>query len=114
MAEPLRSLDPAEAMQARLQAAADDAANEKVACPRIQAMLTACKMAAGDLEATHRVFAEQTDLDLTGYSRASGRDGLQWPHRDWWESQPTSQQVTGGILADGRRHIVYRGQPSDR
>ena len=34
-------------------------------------MLTACKMAADDLEAAHRVFAEQTDLDLTGYSGAS-------------------------------------------
>jgi hypothetical protein len=62
---------PAEVAQARLDAAADDAANEKVARPRIDAVLTACKLAADELEALHRRYADITDLDLTGYSRAS-------------------------------------------
>jgi len=62
---------PAEVAQARLAAAADDAANEEVARPRIDAVLTACKLAADELEALHSGYADITDLDLTGYSRAS-------------------------------------------
>jgi len=57
--------------QGRLEAAADDAANEKVAAPRIAAVLAACKLAGQELERLHRGFADTTDLDLTGYSRAS-------------------------------------------
>lgn len=69
---PVRTRElPVEVAQARLEAAADDAANEKVTRPRIEAILTACKLAAGELEALHRKFADITDLDLTGYSRAS-------------------------------------------
>jgi hypothetical protein len=62
---------PAEVAQARLDAAADDAANEEVARPRIEAVLTACKLTAKELESMHRTYADITDLDLTGYSRAS-------------------------------------------
>jgi hypothetical protein len=62
---------PVEVAQARLEAAADDAANEKVAQARIEAVLTACKLVAQDLEALHRSYADITDLDLIGYSRAS-------------------------------------------
>jgi len=62
---------PAEVAQARLEAASEDAANEEVARPRIDAVLTACKLAAGELEALHSGYADITDLDLTGYSRAS-------------------------------------------
>ncbi len=62
---------PAEVAQARLDAAADNAANNKVARPRIDAVLTACKLAADELEALHRRYADITDLNLTGYSRAS-------------------------------------------
>jgi hypothetical protein len=62
---------PDEVVRARLDAAADDAANEKVARPRIDAVLTACKLAADALESLHQGYAAITDLDLTGYSRAS-------------------------------------------
>jgi hypothetical protein len=62
---------PADVAQARLLAAADDAANEKVAGPRIAAVLTVCKLVAQELERLHQGFADRTDLDLTGYSRAS-------------------------------------------
>lgn len=62
---------PAEVAQARLAAAADDAANEKVARPRMDAVFMACKLAADELEALHSGYADITDLDLTGYSRAS-------------------------------------------
>jgi hypothetical protein len=66
----LRKL-PVEASQARLEAAADDDANEKIAQPRIDAVLTACKLTAQQLESLHQGLADSTDLDLTGYSRAS-------------------------------------------
>lgn len=62
---------PAEVAEARLLAAADDAANEKVAGPRIAAVLTACKLVAEELERFHQGFADRTTLNLTGYSRAS-------------------------------------------
>jgi len=69
---PIRTRElPTEVAQARLDATADDAANEKAARPRIDAVLTACKLAAHELETLHRRYAEITDLDLTGYSRAS-------------------------------------------
>jgi len=61
----------AHAVQARLNAAADDAANESVARPRIEAVLTACNLVRQQLESFHRRYAEGTDLNLTGYSRAS-------------------------------------------
>jgi hypothetical protein len=62
---------PGDVAQARLAAAADNAANEEVARPRIDAVLTACKLVAQDLEGLHSRYAEVTDLGLTGYSRAS-------------------------------------------
>lgn len=62
---------PDEVARARLDAVADDAANEKVAQPRIDAVLTACNLVAADLELLHRNYADITDLDLVGYSRAS-------------------------------------------
>ncbi len=62
---------PASAAHWRAAAAADDAANELVAGPRIEAVLTACKLVARDLEGLHRQYGETTDLELTGYSRAS-------------------------------------------
>lgn len=62
---------PAAVADARLAAAADDAANDKIAKPRIDAVLAACKLVAQDLEELHARYADMTDLDLTGYSRAS-------------------------------------------
>lgn len=79
-AEPPRPIDsvrirlqelPPHVVQTRLDAANDDAANERVAQPRIDAVLTACKLALTDLEGLHRRFADTTDLDVTGYSRAA-------------------------------------------
>ena len=58
-------------VQARLEGAADDARNEKVARPRIEAVLTACRLVLQQLEELHRRYADTTDLDLVGYSRAS-------------------------------------------
>lgn len=62
---------PANVVQARRAAAADDARNEEVARPRIEAVLTACKLVAQELERLHQLYADRTDADLTGYSRAS-------------------------------------------
>lgn len=60
-----------EVVQARLEAEADDARHEEIVRPRIAGVLTACKLVAADLEALHRRYADATDLDLVGYSRAS-------------------------------------------
>ena len=57
--------------QARLAAAADDQANDQVARPRIAAVLTGCTLVAQELEELHRRYADGTDLELTGYSRAA-------------------------------------------
>lgn len=62
---------PAPAVAARLDQAASNGTVWKVAKPRIGAMLGACKTILQDLEDRHAVLAEQTDLDLTGYSRGS-------------------------------------------
>lgn len=62
---------PPDVLNLRLAGAADDAANEPVARPRIEAMLAACKIVLGQLETWHRQVADETDLALTGYSRAS-------------------------------------------
>jgi hypothetical protein len=62
---------PARVAQARLESAADNARNEQVAQPRIEAVLTACRLVLQQLEGHHRRFADTTDLDLVGYSRAS-------------------------------------------
>jgi hypothetical protein len=62
---------PAEVMQLRLESAAYDARNQKVAQPRIEANLAACKIVLQQMEIWHRAVAEETDLDLIGYSRAS-------------------------------------------
>ena len=61
----------ADVAQWRLADAADNSNNDEVAQPRIEAMLTACKLTAQQLEEWHRRVADETDLDLTGYSRAS-------------------------------------------
>jgi hypothetical protein len=62
---------PAAVVQARLDAAAIDAAEIEVAAPRISAVLAACKIVMQQLEALHRNYADRTDLDLFGYSLAS-------------------------------------------
>ena len=62
---------PTGVVQARIDIAADDAANEEVARPRIEAVLTACKLTAAELEVLHRGYADSTDLDMTGYSRGA-------------------------------------------
>jgi hypothetical protein len=62
---------PADVVQARLEHAAEEARNEKVAQPRIEALLAACRLVLQQLEDLHRQYADRTDLDLVGYSRAS-------------------------------------------
>lgn len=44
---------------------------EKVARPRLEAQLHACRMALDQLKDWHRRIADTTDLELTGYSRGS-------------------------------------------
>jgi hypothetical protein len=66
----LREL-PAEVRVSREREEAENAANEKVARPRIAAVATACRLVLQDLEQLHRTLADVTDLNLTGYSRAS-------------------------------------------
>ena len=62
---------PASVVELRRAAAADDAAIERIVKPRVEALLAACKIVAQDLEGLHARYADATDLDLTGYSRAS-------------------------------------------
>jgi hypothetical protein len=62
---------PADVVQARLEHAAEEARNEKVARPRVEALLAACRLVLQQLEELHRRYADLTDLDLVGYSRAS-------------------------------------------
>lgn len=79
MPEDLRSLDvpikyrelPADVVEVRLEGAAEEARNEAVARPRIEAVLKTCRLVLLQLEELHRQYAELTDLDLVGYSRAS-------------------------------------------
>ncbi|MFL5851336.1 MAG: hypothetical protein ACJ76Q_08940 [Solirubrobacteraceae bacterium] len=49
---------PADVVEWRLEAAADKAATEAVAQPRIEAVLTACKLAAQDLVGLHSGYAD--------------------------------------------------------
>jgi hypothetical protein len=62
---------PAPAAQLRLHGAVDNARNDPVAGPRITAVLTACKLVGQQLEGLHQRYANNTDLDLIGYSRAA-------------------------------------------
>jgi hypothetical protein len=69
---PIRSRPiPAEVARLRIEATADDAANSAVAQPRIEAVLTACKLVAQRLEELHEAYVDLTDLDPAGYSRAA-------------------------------------------
>ncbi len=66
----LREL-PDEVRHAREAQRMDDLANEKVAKPRMEAQIAACRMALEQLKAWHRRIADRTDLDLAAYSRGS-------------------------------------------
>jgi hypothetical protein len=67
----LRPELPRDVVSARTAAAEDNARNGIVARPRIAAVLAACKLVAQQLEDLHRRYADITDVNLTGYSRAS-------------------------------------------
>ena len=49
----------------------DDRANEQIVATRAAAQRTACRAALDQLELWHRALADETDLDLLGFSRSS-------------------------------------------
>lgn len=60
---------PRSAVELRLAAAQDDARNEEVARPRIEAHIATCRMVAETLQAFHAQIADTRDLELDGVTR---------------------------------------------
>ena len=68
---PRRCRLPDAVIQARAAASAEAERYDAVAQPHIDAALTSCKLVLRELEDLHRCYADGTDLELTGYSRAA-------------------------------------------